>query len=199
MKHHLNLMSQPARHREALRRVVRLWSQVTASVVLVLVPVGLATWWRCDDARRRQAVASAQYEPIRKMKNENDALKKQIESLLTQERVPLVLSRRQPVLSLVGLASRAVAEEGGTVYLEQLALEQSSQIENAANGTRSTCVLEGIGRDVRGVSQLADRLRTDGPFTHVGLETDETNRPGAENVQQFTIHCELAPGSAGGH
>ena len=65
MKRSLNLMSEHARRRTQWRHCLHLWAKIVAGVVLMLGVWGLVEWRACQQDLQRQAIAEAEYEPIR--------------------------------------------------------------------------------------------------------------------------------------
>jgi hypothetical protein len=191
MKRHLNLMSERARKREDGRRAWRVWAQVVAVLVLVLTPTGLVRWYSCNRAEQHSLAADLQYKPTRQLRADSGRLKQQIEQFRTDERVALALAVERPALALMGLVSRAVAERKGSVYLDVLELQQSPLVTDAPSGQKATFVLGGTGRDALSVTKFADMLRNNGPFSRVDVQTEITDKPGADNVPAFEIECEF--------
>jgi len=189
MKRSLNLMSGPARKREQIRHCLRLWSRVLAGVICILSLWGFVKWQTCHREDLKQVSADSEYEPIRQMKLKSKRLSKQIESIQSTERIPLALSKHQPLLSLIGLATQAVAEHDGKLYLQQIEIERDPVRQETASEPALTFSLEGVAVDSSAVTQLADSLREIGSFATVELSTDKATRVGKQEQQAFSIQC----------
>lgn len=189
MKNSINLMSDRAVAREATRRRLRQWASVLGLVVLVLAPIGGWRWWRTHRLARERAAATARYEPVRQMKSENAALAEEIETLRSTQGVQLALAAERPVLALVAVASSAVAEQGGVVFLRQLDVEQDPLAATDSEASRSSFVVEGAAYDARAVARLADALKEAAPLANVNVNTSDGRREGEGRLTAFTIRC----------
>ncbi len=193
MKRSLNLMSEQAQKRGLLRSCLRLWSRVFAGVMLLLAVGGFAQWRICHLEQLKQESAEAEYEPIRQLKLENSRLRKQIALLQESENIPLQLAKHQPLLGLVGLATQAVAEQGGKVYLQQIEIEREPLVFEATRPSNAqptlSFALTGISIDGSAVTRLTDSLREFGPFTDVELSTNNSSLAGKQVRQAFSIQC----------
>lgn len=193
MKRSLNLMSERARKRKLVRSSLRIWSRVVMLVLIVLAVSGLMQWNNCHQEEINRESAEADYQPIRQLKIENGRLKKQIAAILEGERIPLELAKHQPLLSLIGLATRGVAEQRGKLFLTHLEIERdplpnlpSKQTSRQSN---LTFVLDGITANSAAVTQLADLLRTSGPFAEVEQSTKKSTPDKTNLRQDFTVQC----------
>jgi len=134
-------------------------------------------------------MTEALYEPIRALKTENAQLQKKIETLREQERIPLALSREKPVTVLLGLVGKAVADENGQVYLQQLDLQQDALASAASSEPTASIVLKGVGLHGAAVTKFVDSLRTALPFTAVELASTQAVEVNQQTRQTFTIRC----------
>jgi len=189
MRRSLNLMSERARKREQLRRCLRLWSRLLAGVGLLLGIWGFSKWRVCYQEVARQDSVESEYEPIRQLRFESSRLTKQIDTLTSSERIPLALANQQPLLSLIGLATQAVAKHDGRVYLRQIAIEREPLPQESARQPALRFDLQGFAFDNNAVTQLADVLREVGPFAAVELTTNKPSGAVAEAQQVFSIQC----------
>ena len=189
MKHSLNLMSEPARKRELLHRCVRLWLRLLAGVVTVLVLCGISEWRACQIEQSRYAAVDAEYEPIRQLKIENGRLQKEINALREAERIPLELAKSRPLLGLLGLATSAVTQQNGRVYLKQLEIERDPLDLNPKVNPMLRFAIEGVSVDTSAVTRLANSLREDGPFANVELHNMRSTLVGKQEQQTFNIEC----------
>jgi len=191
MKRSLNLMSSKACVREKVRRCSRFWLRTLTATLLVLLYLGVAQWWSCQQESQRRDALETQYEPFRQFKTENAKVRKKIKLLLAEEQVPLRLSEETPVAALFGLVGRVVASGEGQIHLEGL---QMAHVPLAASGKGSgsrAVVLEGIGMHSKAVTEFADALRTQVPFTSVELASTEAVEINQAIRQAFTIECEF--------
>jgi len=197
MKRSLNLMSEGSRKRGQLRSCLRLWSRILAIVLCVLTVSGLAQWKICHTKKIQQDFAETEYDPIRQLKKENGQLRKQIASIEEAERIPLELAKQQHLLSLIGLASQAVAEQEGNVFLQQIEIERDPLSRLSAGQSIGQPILsfalEGISINRTAITQLAEALRERGPFTAVELSTGQVSYVGKQALQAFSIECTHGP------
>ena len=193
MKRSLNLMSERSQKRGLMRRCRRRWTRVLTVVMLLLTAGGAVQWRNCYLEKTKRESAEAEYEPIRRMKSENSRLRKQLATLEKAERIPLELAKHQPLLGLIGLATRAVAEQDENIYLQQLKIKREPLVLMSANKSKSPSSLnfaiEGFSVDSTAITRLADSLRDVGPFAEVKLSTNKTSRVGKQSKQAFAIQC----------
>ncbi|MGI9427244.1 MAG: PilN domain-containing protein [Bythopirellula sp.] len=189
MKQSLNLISERARKRELLHRCLRLWSRVLAGSVTVLVLYGVSEWRACQVEQSRYAAVDAEYEPIRQLKIENGRLQKEINALREADRIPLELAKSRPLLGLLGLATSAVTQQHGKVYLKQLEIERDPLDLSSTTNPMLRFAIEGVSVDSSAVTRLADGLRDDGPFANVELNNMRSTLVGKQEQQTFNIQC----------
>jgi hypothetical protein len=189
MSTHINLMTNRARVQECSRTRVRQWSRILAAVVGLLVLHASITWWPVHINSRQRALMETQYAPLRQMKATNKKLGSIIASTLDQSQLELALSRQTPVLTLVGLVSKAVSESSGTIYLEQIAYSRDGESDETTEGVLTLLELEGVCADPAAVEQLAQSLRTALPFAEVKLEPIKSIELNEHPLNAFQIEC----------
>jgi len=189
MKKSLNLMTARSQQREQIHRCLRVWTRAVAVAFLVLSIVGFAKYRTCRQEEQRQAAAEAEYEPVRQLKIENSRLTKGIESLESSEWLALALAKQQPLLSLIGFATQAVAEQGNRVYLKQVDIERDISLPNVAATSKLSFSLEGEANQAEAIKLLANTLRDTGPFANVELETVDKATAALRVEQPFSIQC----------
>jgi hypothetical protein len=189
MSSHINLMTNRARVQECSRTRVRQWSRILAVVVGLLVLHASITWLPVHVNSRQRALLETQYGPLRQMKTTNKKLAAQIASTLDQSQLELALSRQTPVLTMVGLVSKAVSESSGTIYLEQIAYTRDGESDETTEGALTLLELKGVCADPVAVEQLAQSLRTAFPFAEVKLEPFESIELNAHLLNSFQIEC----------
>ena len=189
MKHSLNLMSEKSWKREQMRRSVRLWSRALVVVMLLLSVVGIAKYRECQHDARLQAYAESGYEPTRQLKLENNRLRNQIQLIQTEERFSLALAEDRPVLSLIGLTTRAVTEQDGQIYLQQIEIEREAVVLEPSGPSTLSFTLGGLAVNQSAVTQLTDALREAGPFVAVEMSMNSPTIINKQSPQAFSIQC----------
>jgi hypothetical protein len=144
------------------------------------------SWWPVHVRSQQRGALEAQYEPLRQMKMENKSLQREIDETLDNSQLELALSNQTPVVTLVGVVSRAAAETDGKVFLDNLAYSQRAETQ-AAEGGESIVTLEGMGADAVAVGQFADRLKSAVEFAEVRVESVETIEINQRPMQVFKI------------
>jgi hypothetical protein len=187
MKNSLNLMSERARKRELLHRCLRLWSRTLGGVVAVLAVYAIVEWRACQVEQSRYAAVDAEYEPIRQLKIENGRLQKEINALRKAERIPLELAKPRPLFGLIGLATSAVSQQRGMVYLKQLEIEREPLNLRPQTSPMLRFAIGGVSVDSSAVTRLADSLRDAGPFANVDLNNMRSELVGKQEQQTFNI------------
>lgn len=188
MKKSLNLMSEKSRKRAELRSCLRLWSHVLVFTLAILSLIGVAQWRLLLHGQSTLASAEAEYEPVRELKKENGRLHKQIKTIEAAERIPLELSRDEPLLSLLTLASQAISHQDGSVYLEKVEIERGPLVADADEHPELTFEIQGVSVDGTAVTSLTDTLRQMGPFASVELNLSDVLRANGQE-QSFSIQC----------
>jgi hypothetical protein len=186
MSSHINLMTPRAQLRECSRTRLRQWSRILMLAICLLMLHALVSWWPIHVRSSQRAALEAQYEPVRQVKLENNLLEQRIDDTRTDDQLELTLARQTPVVTLVGLVSRAVGQSQGKVFLDKLAYTQSDP-NHPAHANASVVELEGIGADPVAIGEFADRLKTSLDFADVQVGTVEAVEINKHRMQTFKI------------
>lgn len=187
MNSSVNLMTQGAQLRSAAERVARIWALIIGVMVLALAPLGGWTWQKRCKALRRHEALQASYEPIRQLAGENRTLAVEATTLVERERLPLTLARRRPVVALLGVVSDAIAECGGAVYMEHMALTRVAPpaAGAAAAGRLLVDASATLAFDISRLTKLLARP----PITAVKILSSETANDDGTPIKTYSVEC----------
>ena len=188
MSIYVNLMTRRAKVRQLLRDRMRLWSRVVAAVIVGLVLHSLVTWWPVRSQSQRVELLETQYEPLREMKLDVGRLSRELIATRTNYRDELVLADTTPVLSLLGVVSRAIEQSDGQLFLEDIHYEQTNSALSGGQ-LQEQLSLEGISADTLAVQALVERLREALPFATVELRNTEAIEVNRHPMQAFFLDC----------
>lgn len=188
MKRHLNLIPPGTRHRQTLKRMVRVGSR---SIVVAGVGLGLllaAEWTRGLGRLARLQELEARFAPLSRLVHEQAAMAEKIEKLRAREQLSLRLSRDEYGLALLGAISVAASESAGSVYLKQLEYQANTTTIEPITTTREVRI-DGASVDGIGVATFAERLRISQVFDSVAVESTTPMPGGLSSLRRFEIHC----------
>jgi len=195
MKRHLNLMSNRSSARESIRKRFRQWTIVLALVNALLVPTWFLLWWPVHQESQRVVALNAKFEPSRQMNRASKRFQSDIERVRAQEKTALSLAKIDtPVVTLLGMVSKTVADSHGTVVIENMDFHQRAAVlseHESERGIDSQTFLEVVGRgmDEKSVKQLANHLRTALPSANVEIKSSKPDLIHQQQTQKFTIQC----------
>ena len=196
MRNHVNLMSEGARFRTAARVRLRRWGLALAVSVTVLTPIAS---WRWQDARRirqEHEALEASYEPIRRLNTANTELRTTAATLVRDERLPLALSRKRPVASLLGVISSAAATSNGELYVEHLNIAQSPPGPEGAPAAQDRLIVEVATTLTYDISDFTQALRI-APITEVKVASDDLVSENGVDRKNYTLECLLGASASG--
>jgi len=195
MKRHLNLMSSRARVRSCVRTRLRQWTITLLTVTVLLVPIWFLLWWPVHQKGQQVAALDAKFEPLRQMNQTSKRFQKDIERVRAQEKTSLALAKVDtPVVTLLGMVSKAIADNQGRVVIEQLDFRQSAAVlseHTPAEGANSQTSIhvEGLGIDEKAISQLVRTMKSTLPFADVQIQPSKPKRIYQQEMQTFFIQC----------
>ena len=184
----VNLMSEKSQVRESYRTCLRQWSKLLLLAAVAIVIHGLVTWWPVRNHSQQLETLEAQYEPIRQFKAQISKLNRKIAATQAGYELELALSEQTPMVPLVGVLNRVVAEGRGNVFFKHFDYVQQGPLDDQPT---ETVLLEGYGTDSRSVAALAHRLRQAMPFAEIELRNTETIEVNSRPVESFRIECTL--------
>jgi len=195
MKRHLNLMSRRSRLRISIRTRLRQWTIVLATVAALLVPTWFLIWWPVHQQGHHTAALDTKLEPYRQMNQASKGFQKNIARVRAQEKTALALAQIDtPVVTLLGIISKAIANHQGRVVLENLEFHQSAAVlsehapKHEAN-VQTSIDIEGLGIDADSVNRLANEFRSTLPFADVQIKSSEPQSINRQPMQSFFIQC----------
>jgi len=189
MKRHLNLMSSQSRVHACIRIRIRQWARALAIVSALLVPTWFLFWWPVHQEGQHVATLDAKFEPLRQMNRASKGFQQNIERIRAQETTALALAKIDtPVVTLLGMVSKAVANTQGNVVLENLDFHQSATVlSQEETEERISVELQGRARDEFSIDQLANDLRSALPFADLQISSSKPERIHQQQMQIFTI------------
>lgn len=189
MKRHLNLMSSSACVRECIRTRIRQWVRALVAVAVLLVPTWFLFWWPVHQEGQHVANLNAKFEPFRQMNRATKGFQRNIERVGAQEKTALALAKIDtPVVTLLGVLAKAVADNQGDVTLEDLEFHQPASVLSERKTEELTSIeIEGRGIDENSVRRFASDLRAALPFTDVQILSSKTERIDKQKTQKFSL------------
>jgi len=195
MKRYLNLMSSRSSVRSCVRTRLRQWTIVLATVTALLLPTWCLLWRPVHQKGQQVAALDVKFEPLRQMNQASKRFRKNIERVRAQEKTSLALAKIDtPVVTLLGMISKAIADNQGRVVIEKLEFHQSaavlSQHEPAeGNNSQTSINVEGLGIDEKAISQLVRSVKSSLPFANIQNEPSKQRRIYHQEMQTFLIQC----------
>ena len=90
----------------------------------------------------------------------------------------------------MGLTNQAIVDQQESLYLRQIEIQREPITLDVEEHLPMAVALEGVATDKNAIEQLADYLRTRGPFTQVKLNTSDLPVVGKQRTFAFTIECQ---------
>jgi len=195
MKRHLNLMSSRSRVRSCVRTRLRQWTIVLATVTALLLPTWCLLWWPIHQKGQQVATLDAKFEPLRQMNQDSKRFQRNIERVRAQEKTSLALAKIDtPVVTLLGMVSKAIADNQGRVVIEKLEFHQSAAVlsqQKSTQGSNSQTALhvEGLGIDEKAISRLVRSVKSTLPFANIQSKPSKPRHIRHQDMQTFLIQC----------
>jgi len=186
---HINLMTSQARIRECSRQQLRRWNQAILALVIVLGGATAVHYYPCYAAAKERETLEVRAQSIHQLQAANERLEERITQIQEEEQFVLGLSRKTPVVSLIGLIGSAVAENEGKVFLEQIEYSSDSIPGRAVTSRSGDFELTGIGTDGIAVKKFAEALQKQLPHASVQLNKTGEQVVNKQAVQRFTVMC----------
>lgn len=187
MRSHVNLMSDEAQFRVALRISARYWTIAWALLVMALIPMAGVRWQQRRDVRQRHEALEARYQPIQRTSSENRQLRTAAEKLVREQRIPLELSRDRAIATLLAVTSRAVEKTGGELYVRQITL--ANHVPGGQTGAgRGRMIIDAAGTLTYDVSALVDAL-DQAPLVDVKVISTEVVTDQDVEQKHYNIEC----------
>ncbi len=196
MKSAINMLPPAYRRQRLVRRRAIQWTSV---LLLTLVAIGGASWYKHHEfqrlERQREAVAR-RIRPMQLMLGEITDMRLQIEGLQQYETIAVEIERQRPVLTLLGAMSAAARQTDGKLRVTACRVVDLQAIEVAETHVgdalpHGTVSLSGLALDRQTVITFQEALRQSELFADVRL-MNSTRRDGAgPELYDYEVHCEL--------
>jgi hypothetical protein len=186
MKNGVNLMSEAARLRAALRLRVKHWAGVWALLVTVAAPFLLVRWMERQGTEQERAAREASYEPFSRLTAESRQLKSDAQAFVKTEDIPLKLSRKRSVAALLNLTSKAAATSNGELFVQQVTFVQEPLA--SSDSSKGKLVIKAVGTLTYDVAAFVEAM-TQPPFSTVRvLSTEVESQEGVEQ-KSYMLEC----------
>ena len=213
MKKYVDLLPQNHHRGALIRRRLMQWSAVLGAAVVV---GGVLTMIERNHLQEQLVQMNAlenKYHPIVKLESEVKSIDAKVRELEKREAMTLQLADEHPMLSVLGIISRAAGKCEGTVAVTRLTLVERADASalavanptNAAsspNGTHASApaapviqkvlTLQGLGLDNLSVVRLVASISEEDAFERVELKASGSqsgDRDGKTSVLQYLIEC----------
>jgi hypothetical protein len=190
MRRYVNLMSDAARFRTTARLVVRRWALALVATATLLTPLAGIHWQESRQVRQLHEAREASYEPIRRLNMMNMDLRTKAAALVRDERLPLELSRKRPVATVLGVVSAAAASSEGALFIEHLQVVQSPPAGPNVAPAPDRLVIEAACTLKYDVTNFVDALKVP-PISDARITSDEVVTENGVDRKNFTVECVL--------
>ncbi|MCA9249257.1 MAG: hypothetical protein KDA42_19180 [Planctomycetales bacterium] len=190
---YLDLRSDRIRRRTTLTGVARQWIPPIAAVLIVGLTMCANTWTVSRDLASRRIALELECQPLLQLQDEATSLRSEIAALRERENLALALLEEKPILTLVGLVSRAASANRQAVYIEEMHYLRNEEIEIASEGTTTPCsvALKGMGENHLAVARFVAALRDTQVFSNVELGASGRTSRGPQDARSFELRCDL--------
>ena len=188
---HLNLLPTQYRRRQIVLKRVWQWSVVWGVALVLALTLG---WFRAADCRklsRDLELLEAKFSRVKNTQQELRAAQKELQQLEQREALVLELSQRRPMLSLLGILSKAAQQCDGTVSIRHITWEtESGNTRGAAAGEpQPLLTLQGVGLNNLWVAQFASALRKNDVLREVQLKSTEQQIVNDKVAHGYQLEC----------
>ena len=213
MKNYVDLLPQN-HHRGALirRRLVQ-WSAVVGAAAVVVSVLTVIERNHFHQQFAQRDILENKYHPVVKLEHEVKSIKAKVRELEKREAMTLQLADEHPMLSVLGIISRAARKCEGTVAVTRLTLVEKTDpaavaaanvtsAASTANGTNSAApaapatqkvlTLQGLGLDNLSVVRLVASISEEDAFERVELKASGSqadDRDGTATTLRYLIEC----------
>lgn len=184
----LNLMSDAAVNRSAADRILRGWLVVVGLCLLVILPLTTWTWLCRREVVQEHEALEARYEPIRRLNATNRELSQKAVNLVRTERVPLELSRRRPMATLLNVIGEAIASTAGEAFIAHFSLSRDPAAKTDAVDPGGLLVIEVVTTEGYDIAELARALQQP-PLKSVKVLSSEAAIEANMKSNRHSIEC----------
>lgn len=196
MRKYVNLMSESAQFRTAARVQLRRWVMALAATFVVLTPLAVGRWQEARRVRQEHEALEASYDPIRRLTSMNNELRNTAATLVRDDRLPLELSRKRPVGTLMGIVSAAAAASSGELYVEHLKLAQSPPSQPGAPPAQDRLIIDVASTLTFDIANFVEALKV-APIAEVKVASDELVEENGIDRKNYSLECLLSEPASG--
>ena len=188
---HLNMLPVRYRRQQLLVRRLRQWAPVWIATLFVAAGIG---WFQASECRSL-SMQLRSYEgrlaQVKQSQSDLAAMRSELEGLRGREALVLELSEQRPVLTLLGLVSRAARECDGNVFVTRLAFGTDATTRNRQENPDQAGVLtlEGVGLDNLSIARFAAAIRSNDIFQDVKLRSTGEQTIEGKLARSYIIEC----------
>jgi hypothetical protein len=196
MRKYVNLMSEGAQFRTAARVQLRRWVTALVATTVVLTPIAIGRWQEARRVRQDHEALEASYDPIRRLTSMNNELRTTAATLVRDDRLPLELSRKRPVGTLLGIVSAAAAASNGELYVEHLQLAQSPPSQPGAPPAQDRLIIDVASTLTFDIANFVEALKV-APIAEVKVASDELVEENGIDRKNYSLECLLSTPASG--
>lgn len=213
MKKYVDLLPQNHHRGALIRRRVMQWCAVLGAAVVVGGVLTMIERNHLQEQLVKMNALENKYHPILKLESEVKSIHAKVRELEKREAMTLQLADEHPLLSVLGIISRAAGKCEGTVAVTRLTLVERTDasagaVANPTNAASSTngphapapaapvtqkvLTLQGLGLDNLSVVRLVASISEEDAFERVELKASGSqsgDRDGQTSALQYLIEC----------
>jgi hypothetical protein len=183
----INLMSLQAQRHSCIRTRIRQWTCILLVVSGVLGLLTLERYFAYRSSMHQQLALEADYEPIKELKVANKSLTKQIEAIKNEEQFVLALSDQEPILTLLGLVGKSIADGQEHVFLQKIEVNNLGLAGGPPSEKKTMLDLTGVANNDAEVKHFAELLQAAVPFGKVDVSSSNERRFKTQVMQDFIL------------
>ena len=189
MKSHINLIPLNNQLRQLVWRRSCQWAVVVCAVLGLSLLGGWIQWRHSLAEETRQRLLIQQALPMRKLQKQVEQTRLQMDELKQHDKLRLVLAGERPMITLVGLVSRAAAQCDSRVSVQRLAVQQRQSVLTEKTNSVDLLELEGIAVNHLDVTRFVAALRDSRVFQQVQLKYSESQKQNQIEAQRYRVEC----------
>lgn len=184
----VNLMTTRALRWECCRDQARRWGCVIAVAGILMVIVAGVLQLKLHGNQQRLNVLEARYEPIAQLLNLNKLYREQIEQIRSEEQFVLMLSKKESLVTLLGLLAQASAEESQSLFFQKIAIENSEtmQVERVNSGV---IAVAGISSSKAVIDDFVSSLKSTLPVEKVDVTSSREMKRKNRSLHEYNLEC----------
>jgi hypothetical protein len=188
---HLNMLPIQYRRRQVLNLRLRQWSLVWGAALAMALALG---WFQCSDCRRMSSdleLLEAKYNRVKDVQTRFETAQAELQELEQRESLVLELSQRRPMLSLLGILSRAARQCGGNVSVTHINwnADRHDAPADAQDELQPLLTLQGVGLSNLYVAQFVSALKDNEILCDVTLKSTEKQVINGKVAHGYHMEC----------